>query len=193
MKKDNKLWMLPLFILVVLPGVLVLWFGRTLAVSEGKAAGEIYGFGVDSEENIYVATEKKIKVYRDGALIQIFDPPTNRAYALTVENDRIIIGCASDGKGGAYDLEGNELSYGDYSYSEIKRHVKHTVFVNGHEYRLRTTFGMSPYTVTRDGEIVVQAEVSFFEGLPYWCCLLILTLGLVALAFYFLSESAKKE
>lgn len=195
MKRNKAAWIAPFFFLIVTPLFFFLVLGRSIAVSDGKAAGRICGFGVDSEENVYVATESRIKVYRDGEMIRTIKPPPNRTYALYLDKDRLVIGTADTGEGGYYDLEGNELSRGDLSWEGIERQAKERkAMVNGHEYRLRWSIGQSPYYVTRDGEVILRAEPSFFEGLPYWCLLTALIAFFAAFVLAMLSkEKADRE
>ncbi len=191
MKKASALPVL-LTILVGL-GMLAVFFGRVAWLYQEKSIGKMYGFDLDSEESIYIGTENRICVIQNGEIVRTIPAPTSRAYAFCIENDRLIIGVASDGKGGVYDLDGNELSYGDYSYSQVEKLAKgNPISVNGHEYRLKIPVLSGPCSVTRDGELVFEAESSFFDGISYWVSLSVLTLAFVMLVFCLLSKKTEK-
>ena len=156
--------------------------------------GSILDFDVDSSENIYIGTIDQINVYHNGTLFRQISPPTSRKYRFYIENDRLIIGCVTDGKGGTYDLEGNELSYGEFLYDEIEQVAKHKkVVVNGHEYHLSTNLGMTPYVITRDGIKVYQMSAIdyFFNALPYWSIWICLSIVAVFLILLKVSDMQK--
>lgn len=146
--------------------------------------GWILDFAVDSEERLYIGTMGRIDVVQDGVLLCSIEPPTSRAYRFIIENDRLIIGCASDGKGGVFDLEGKELSYGELSYGEVESAAKKkSLTVNGHEYRLSGNWGLMPYVITRDGvEVYRMSTLDYvFNAFPYWCLWACLSLAAVML------------
>ncbi|MBR5343848.1 MAG: hypothetical protein IK149_08125 [Oscillospiraceae bacterium] len=191
-KKKTSAALIMLTVLVGL-GMLAVFFGRVIWLSGGKSFGSLYGFDLDSEENIYIGTENRICVIRSGEIVRTIPAPTSRAYAFYIQDDRLIIGDVSDGKGGVYDLDGNELSYGDYSYSQVEKLAKgNPISVNGHEYRLKNSVFSGPCSVTRDGELVFQAESSFFDGLSYWVSLSALTLTFVTLVFCVMSKKTEE-
>ena len=153
---------------VIAACMLALLFGRIYLVSCGKATGSYQGFDVDSKENIYVGTMKQIRKIKDGKIVESISPPTNRAYCFCIENDTLLIGCASDSKGGIYDLHGNEISYGGIRYKDVEKKAKgKTILFNGHEYKIHTSIFES-YKISRDGVIVYQSDNSFFDGFSYF-------------------------
>ena len=165
-----------------------------LSFSGAIPDGSVLGFDVDSSERIYIGTIDQINVYHNGTLQRKISPPTSRTYRFYIENDKLIIGCVPDGKGGTYDLEGNELSYGEFSYDEIEQVAKHKkVVVNGHEYQLSSNLGITPYIITRDGIEVYQMSTIdyFFNGLPYWSIWICLSLAAVFLILLKVSDLQK--
>lgn len=157
----------------IILGVLgfVLFFGREYLIALGTITnGAVLGFDVDSEENIYIGTMKQILVYKDGTLLRTINQQTSEAYRFYIKNDQLIIGYEEDGEGGRYDLEGNELSYGEFSYDEIKAVAsKKNISVNGHQYKLIKNLGFTPYKITCDGVEVYRMPALdyFFNGPPY--------------------------
>ena len=160
------------------------------------AAGEIpdgwpMDFAVDSEENLYIGTINRIDVYQDGVLLRRISPPTSRSYRFTIENDQLIIGCASDQKGDVFDLEGNALFYGALTYNEVESKAnRRSVAVNGHEYRFSGNWGLTPYVITRDGAEVYRMSTPdyVFNAFPYWGLFACLSLAAVFLILMKVSE-----
>lgn len=165
---------------------------RLFLVSAGVITdGEILSFDVDSEENLYVGTLGQISVYNDGTLIRKIAPPTSRAYCFYIEDDQLIIGIVSDGKGGVFDLYGKELSYGNLSYYDIENSSKqNNIVVNGHEYKLSNSFGVLPYKILRDGvEVYHMSSLDYlFNGLPFWLTLICLFVAIIFVVFLKVSD-----
>lgn len=157
------------FFVIVVLGFLFFICQDVLMTFGVITSGRVLNFDVDSEENIYIGTMGQIQVYKDGTLLRTINPPTSRAYNFYIENDQLIIGVASDGEGGRFDLEGNELSYGDFSYYEIKDIAsKKSINVNGHQYRHTNGF-FTPYKITCDGvEVYRMPTLDYiFNGFPF--------------------------
>lgn len=185
---------LPLFITGLC--LFTLLVTKFLLMSAGIVSGDgVLCFDVDSDDCIYIGTMNKIRVYRDGELLREIQPPTSRYYSFYIEDDKLIIGCASDNKGGQYDLNGNEISYGTYSFSDIEREAssRKNVTVNGHTYKLTNTLGITPYKIVRDGETVHQMSTAdyIFNGLPFWVFLGFLSITLAVLILAKVSEMRK--
>lgn len=127
-------------------------------------SGSVLNFDVDSEENIYIGTMGQIQVYKDGTLLRTINPPTSRAYNFYIENDQLIIGVASGGEGGRFDLEGNELSYGDFSYYEIEDVAsKKSVNVNGHQYKHTNGFLLHIKSHVMGSKYIVCQRLTIFS------------------------------
>ena len=158
--------------------------------------GWILDFAVDSEERLYIGTMERIDVVQDGVLLRSIKPPTSRSYRFIIENDRLIIGCAGDGKGGVFDLKGKELSYGELSYDEVESAAKKkSLTVNGHEYRLSDNWGLVPYVITRDGvEVYRMSTLDYvFNAFPFWCLWACLSLAAVMLILVKVSALQPKK
>lgn len=168
---------------VVAAGMLALLFGRIYLVSCGKATSSFQGFDIDGNDNIYVGTMGQIRIIKDGKTVETISPPTSRSYCFYIENDTLYIGCASDSKGGIYDLHGNEISYGGIRYKDVEKKAKgKTILVNEHEYEIHTDIFES-YKISRDGVIVYQSDTSFFDGFSYYVsfAFVIILLGILIL------------
>ncbi len=187
-KSGASSFVVNLFFGIVIVCLFILFFGRMTFISRGEIVGSLQGFDVDSKGNIYIGAENKIIVINNGEQVESIVPPTNRSYCFYIDSDVLYIGCASDSKGGAYDLDGNEISYGGFSYSQIKEKAKGRSFiVDKHEYTIRYNY-WGAYTVTRDGNIVYQTARSFFEGFTYWFCLVLLSVVFVFFVLVKLSQ-----
>jgi len=168
--------------------MLVLFFGRMTLASTGKIVGDIKGFDVDKEENIYVGREKWIDIIRDGAVVGCIDPPPARSYSFYIEDDTLYIGCTTGNVGGIYDLETGKLRYGEVRYEKVKSLAKgNSVTVNNHKFNLTPGF-LEAYQVSRDGITVYQTEKTLFDGMLFWCCLAMFTLIFITGVFWKLSE-----
>jgi hypothetical protein len=190
-KQTGFVWIFA-FLLVVL-GLLNLFFGKTGHSSSAVPSGVFRGFDVDGDKNIYIGTEKQIYVYQNGVLSRVISPPTSRAYCFYIENELLYMGCASDNKGGIYDLEGEEIAYGEIKYSEVKSRANGKLAVrNGDEYRIRQNL-TGAYTVTCNGELVLQTESSFYESIWYWLCVIGLLLAFVVLFFSLVVKTRKSK
>ena len=191
-KKRVSPVLVPVLLCVVMILLFSLCLGRVALESSGKLFWTTYGFAVDGTENIYIGCREQIRVIRNGQQAESIPVPTSRSYCFYIEDDVLYIGCSFDGRGGAYDLHGNELSHGDYTYSQIEAKTSYqNAAVNGHHFHYGTDwFGV--YTVTRDGVTVFQTERSFFDGIQYWLCLAILALAFITLALILLSKSINK-
>lgn len=158
-------------------------------------SGEVLNFDVDSEENIYIGTMNQIQVYKDGTLLRTIEPPTSRAYHFYIENDRLIIGCASSGNGGTYDLEGNELPSEEFSFEEIKDIAsKKSINVNGHQYRHTNGF-LTPYKITCDGvEVYRMPTLDYiFNGLPFHVVWAVVFISIVVFVLHKFPEIMKAK
>lgn len=181
-------------ILLLLAGLcsFSLFLAEILASSAGLIPeGQVQGFAVDSSGNLYIGRMNRIYVYQDGILLREIRPPTSRSYCFYIENDQLILACASDGLGGVFDLEGRELSYGELSYNEVRTIAKQkSITVNGHLYKISDNFGISPYRITRDGvEIHRMSNMDYlFHGLPYIVIHLILWFIIVCLILIKVSD-----
>ena len=176
----------------------VLLLTRAFLASSGIISdGMPLSFDVDSEENIYIGTMGRISVYKDGSHVRDIRLPTSRAYCFYIENDELVIGCVSDGKGGIYDLEGRELSYGELSYYDIEDIAGHrNVEVNGHDYKLSEYYGILPYEITRDGvQVYRMPTVDYiFNGLPFWLAVFFIFSAIIFLVVLKVSDyQAERE
>lgn len=139
--------------------------------------GSLKGFAVDSEENIYIGTPKKIEVYKNGRKIRIINPSTSRDYCFYIEEDELIIAHASDYSSYVFDLYGNYISEGNDNYTVVdgKAERRKSMVQNGNQYELKEYFGFKPYAVLCNGEIVYrQSTIDFcFYGLQFWIFFLI--------------------
>ena len=69
---------------------------------------DLHGFGVDTEERVYLGTANgKILVWKDQQQIGTLHAPTSRGYQITVENDEIL--CATGSTDYRMNLDGNIL------------------------------------------------------------------------------------
>ena len=175
--KDAKVSLFnSIFFFIVVFGLFFLFFGRIGHNSSTKPSGFFRGFDIDAGQSIYIGTEKKIYVYKDGVLLRTILPPTSRAYCFYIENELLFIGCASDDTGGVYHLSGDQISYGNIRYSKVKSKANYKVATkDGHEYRISQNL-MGSYYVTCDNELILQTESSFYDSIWYWLSLAILVL-----------------
>lgn len=148
-----------------------------LSANEVISHGPLQGFSVDSEENIYIGTPKKIEVYQNNRKLRTVDPGTSRYYCFYIEDDKLIIGHASDYSSYIYDLYGNFISDGEDNYTVVKDEAKRRILIeqNGKQYVLKQYFGFKPYEVLCNDEIVFkQSTLDFcFYGLPFWIFFLV--------------------
>lgn len=153
--------------------------------------GWILDFAVDSEENIYIGTMKRIDVYQDGVLLCSIKPYTSKPYRFAIENDQIILCIAGDTNGRLFDLEGKELGQKELTYDEEKNvENRKSLTVNGHEYKFSGNWGLTPYVITRDGaEVYRMSALDYvFNAFPYWCLWVCLSLAAVMLILLKVSE-----
>lgn len=180
-------------IIIIVLGVLFMFIRTGFTMSNKVPEGPILSFDVDSKGNIYIGTYELIRVYKDNSLIRIIESPDSRNYCFYIENDQLIIGCSGDKKGGTYDLEGNELSYGEFTFEEVEDASSTKELVaNGHLYKLNEYFGFAPYTITCDGvEVYRMPTLDYvFNGIPF-----ILIMGVMAFSgiFFILLKLSDRE
>ena len=74
--------------------LLVLFFVMLISIlliGSGTVVTSYEGFALDSNENLYLGVYGKINVYKDGSLLYSVDAHTLRAYAFTIQDDKILI------------------------------------------------------------------------------------------------------
>lgn len=127
--------------------LLVLFFVMLISISligSGTVVTSYEGFALDSNENLYLGVYGKINVYKDGSLLYSVDAHTLRAYAFTIQNDKILISDAET----VYimDLNGNVISsYEDADtslFNKLKKD-KNSFSLNGNTYKIQKNFGRS--------------------------------------------------
>ena len=152
------------------------------------------GFAVDADENIYLGYMNRIDVYHDGELLRIIDPPTNKGYILSIEDDKLLIGQKVSNKIRVYDLYGNFLEDSELSYYTLKETVRKTKVIeqNGKAFTIHNYWGMKPLEVKCDGVVVYKmSSIDYiFNGLPSW---VLLSVFFVILFFMTLFVLADKE
>ena len=79
-----------------------------LLAASGLVAIDWYGFGVDSEGNIYIGQKSEICVYEESVCIRTIDIPQYRSYYFTIDHDEILL--ASPSHVYTFDLNGQMLS-----------------------------------------------------------------------------------
>ena len=145
--------------------LLVLFFVMLISISligSGTVVTSYEGFALDSNENLYLGVYGKINVYKDGSLLYSVDAHTLRAYAFTIQNDKILLSDAET----VYimDLNGNVISsYEDADtslFNKLKKD-KNSFSLNGNTYKIQKNFGRSRIV---DAKGLIVAGMSDKEG-----------------------------
>lgn len=115
------------------------------------------GFGIDSEERVYIGNNSKIDVYQNGGYIGSISLPPYRTYSFTIQgNDTILLSNSLDVYN--YDLSGAELSSRPDDqctlYNQFKQKSSH-VSIKGVRY-MRKNFLLRYSVIKEDGTIVYQ-------------------------------------
>ncbi len=172
--------------------LLVLFFVMLISISligSGTVVTSYEGFALDSNENLYLGVYGKINVYKDGSLLYSVDAHTLRAYAFTIQNDKILISDAET----VYimDLNGNVISsYEDADtslFNKLKKD-KNSFSLNGNTYKIQKNFGRSRI-VKDDGKVIYQMPIlDYIVKIGF----LISMVWLVVLAIYWVVNFRRK-
>lgn len=172
--------------------LLVLFFVMLISISligSGTVVTSYEGFALDSNENLYLGVYGKINVYKDGSLLYSVDAHTLRAYAFTIQNDKILISDAET----VYimDLNGNVISsYEDADtslFNKLKKD-KNSFSLNGNTYKIQKNFGRSRI-VKDDGKVIYQMPIlDYIVKIGF----LISMVWLVVLAIYWVINFRRK-
>ncbi|GEM_PF-283600 len=172
--------------------LLVLFFVMLISISligSGTVVTSYEGFALDSNENLYLGVYGKINVYKDGSLLYSVDAHTLRAYAFTIQNDKILISDAET----VYimDLNGNVISsYEDANtslFNKLKKD-KNSFSLNGNTYKIQKNFGRSRI-VKDDGKVIYQMPIlDYIVKIGF----LISMVWLVVLAIYWVVNFRRK-
>lgn len=172
--------------------LLVLFFVMLISISligSGTVVTSYEGFALDSNENLYLGVYGKINVYKDGSWLYSVDAHTLRAYAFTIQNDKILISDAET----VYimDLNGNVISsYEDANtslFNKLKKD-KNSFSLNGNTYKIQKNFGRSRI-VKDDGKVIYQMPIlDYIVKIGF----LISMVWLVVLAIYWVVNFRRK-
>lgn len=172
--------------------LLVLFFVMLISISligSGTVVTSYEGFALDSNENLYLGVYGEINVYKDGSLLYSVDAHTLRAYAFTIQNDKILISDAET----VYimDLNGNVISsYEDADtslFNKLKKD-KNSFSLNGNTYKIQKNFGRSRI-VKDDGKVIYQMPIlDYIVKIGF----LISMVWLVVLAIYWVINFRRK-
>lgn len=172
--------------------LLVLFFVMLISISligSGTVVTSYEGFALDSNENLYLGVYGKINVYKDGSLLYSVDAHTLRAYAFTIQNDKILISDAET----VYimDLNGNVISsYEDADtslFNKLKKD-KNSFSLNGNTYKIQKNFGRSRI-VKDNGKVIYQMPIlDYIVKIGF----LISMVWLVVLAIYWVINFRRK-
>ncbi len=126
----------PMLLLLILSGVAVAVC--VFFQCSGKISTGFHGFGVDSEENIYVGKDQRIEVYCDQQLLYSF-PFNARAYILAIQDDHVLL--ATPEQATYMDFKGNQLKSVEDNgtlYRSMPQHSNQFVSSCGKHYLLKT-------------------------------------------------------
>lgn len=150
-----------LFTILLFPVVLLMVTGKITLF-------DLHGFGVDTEEQVYLGTANgKILVWKDQQQIGTLKAPTSRSYQITVKDDEIL--CAIGSADYRMDLDGNILERSDDPTSSLYASLqfqRSCTTADGTTYRLRHFWGRT--SVVRDpadsAVIVYQMSAGVFAA-----------------------------
>ncbi len=146
-----------LFTILLFPIVLLMVTGKITLF-------DLHGFGVDTEERVYLGTANgKILVWKDQQQIGTLHAPTSRGYQITVKDDEIL--CAIGNADYRMDLDGNILEKSDDPTSSLYASLqfqRSCTTADGTTYRLRHFWGRtSVVRDSADGAINLSEQTAF--------------------------------
>ena len=155
----------------------------------GSIQGNVHGFDLDAEENLYIGTDRSILVYkgREKTRTIRLQPAMEYDYRFMIQDNTIVVGSRKWRTTKVYDLEGHFLSDRDLQYESILRNETSRISAapNGSEpiYSMETFRGFAPTKILLNGEILYRQPLMdfLFTGLPATCIRLVL-LGFFALS-----------
>ena len=155
----------------------------------GSIQGNVHGFDLDAEENLYIGTDRSILVYkgREKTRAIRLQPAMEYDYRFMIQDNRIVVGSRKWSTAKVYDLEGHFLSNRDLQYESILRNETSRISAapNGSEpiYSMETYRGFAPTKILLNGEILYRQPLMdfLFTGLPATCIRIVL-LGFFALS-----------
>ena len=129
-------------------------------VEGGLVAGDIAGFAIDSDENLYIGVHTKIiKIANDNDTQEdLLIPQTRHDYCFYIANDSIFIGNQREQTVGQYDLKGNYIEKSSLTYDEAKDRASYNAIDSekGNKYELFDYHGFMPAEIKRNGETVYR-------------------------------------
>ena len=132
-----------------------------ILVATGTVTLSVSNFAVDSNDRVYIGTEREIAIYQNNMVVGSIVPPTSRGYAFTVtEDDNILLSTASN----VYllDLEGNVLrkvpEIGTTTFNELQRNKREFISVNGDFYQMQGNL-LRTRIIKNNSENVFQISV----------------------------------
>lgn len=149
-------------------------FISILLLSSGIVSFSNNGFGVDSNNVLYIGKSNAIEKYSDGKVIGKINPLTSRAYAFALKNnDTIILSDAS--RVYTLDLDGNIIQKQEdemtSTFNKIKQIKKH-ISSNGKTYYLKSSFGRE-IIVSDDGETIYKTPLfDYIVKLLFFSCVI---------------------
>ena len=155
----------------------------------GSIQGNVHGFDLDAEENLYIGTDRSILVYkgREKTRTIRLQPAMEYDYRFMIQDNTIVVGSRKWSTAKVYDLEGHFLSNRDLQYESIRRNETGRVSAapggNGSIYSMETYQGFAPTKILLNGEILYRQPLMdfLFTGLPATCIRIVL-LGFFALS-----------
>lgn len=168
-----------LYILLAVTLGIILFFIVAFYVFLGAPQTEWYGFGVDSDGQVYIGRPTQIEVYQDGEYVSSIEIPKNRIYYFTVQEDDTILLSTSLN---AYilDLSGRELSCKPDDMCSVFNKLqwqKEVKTRSGEIFRYQDSLGCKTIE-NENGEII-------FQSYDYWeIAISVLFLGaIIAIGF----------
>ena len=157
-------------------------------IDGGIIAGDIKGFAIDTQENLYIGVHNRIIKFAEGDKDNddILIPQMTDEYCFFIEDDSLIIGTKKGQSVKKYDLQGNYIEKSPLTYDEAKTQSSYKTLVseNGNTFKLLDYHGFKPAEVQRNGKTVYHMSIIDFLFSDTIFFVLLIVFGLVALYFF---------
>lgn len=162
--------LLIVFLIIEFP----IFFISILLLSSGVVSLSYNGFGVDSNNVLYIGKSNLIEKYSNGELIGEIDPQTSRAYAFTLKKDDTIM-LSTGSTIYTMDLDGKVLKTQEdeltLTFNNLKQIKEHTSS-NGKTYHLKSFLGKESI-ISNDGKIIFTTPLlDYVIKLVFFSCII---------------------
>ena len=183
----------PKWFYVVLSLFIPLWF--TALFLSFSTPTKVIGFGIDSNQNLYVGREKRIEVINNSEIVDEIWPLTDKGYNFTIQqNDTILITALNNVY--TLDLKGNLIETKSDSYlsidAQLNKNRKRFVDSNGNEYKLVNILGYTRIERVIGKERVIIYSIPLFQYILK-IVRFILAIVLVGLVLFIIIRVWKKQ